>query len=128
MDSNSDQSVIGHCSFVRRAVSITPPHQGRKSAFGGGMKHWTASVVAILMASFPGVVSAQVDCNAVPAGPARTDCYIGLGRVYRGQSDVAAGNARVQSDAARLQQVTGTRGRSKASKHRRNRAATVGPK
>jgi hypothetical protein len=60
------------------------------------MKHWTASVVAILLASSPGVVSAQVDCNAVPAGPARTDCYIGLSRVYQGQSDVAAGGARVQ--------------------------------
>lgn len=99
----------------------------RKLAFGGGMKHWAASVVAILLASFPGVVSAQVDCNAVLAGPARTDCYIGLSRVYQGQSDVAAGNARVQSDAARYQQVTGTRSRSKTSKHRRNRAATVGP-
>jgi hypothetical protein len=91
------------------------------------MKNWTASVIAILLASFPGVVSAQVDCNAVPAGPARTDCYIGLARVYQGKSDVAAGNARVQSDAARLQQVTGTRSRSKASKHRRKRATTVGP-
>jgi hypothetical protein len=91
------------------------------------MKNWTASVIAILLASFPGVVSAQVDCNAVPAGPARTGCYIGLARVYQGKSDVAAGNARVQSDAARLQQVTGTRSRSKASKHRRNRATTVGP-
>jgi hypothetical protein len=29
------------------------------------MVHWIA-----------GVVSAQVDCDAVPAGPARTDCYI----------------------------------------------------
>jgi hypothetical protein len=29
-------------------------------------------------------------------------------RGYRGQSDVAAGNARVQADAARYQQVTGT--------------------
>ena len=38
--------------------------------------------------------------NATPAGPARTDCYIGLSRVYRGQSDVAAGNALVQSDAS----------------------------
>jgi hypothetical protein len=90
------------------------------------MAHWNASVVAILLASFADVVSALVDCDAVPAGPARTDCYIGLSRIYRGQSDVAASSARVQSDAARLQQVTGTRSRSKASKHRRNRAATVG--
>jgi len=60
------------------------------------MKHWTLIVVAISLASFPGVASAQADCNAVPAGPARTDCCIGLSRVYRGQSDVAAGNTRVQ--------------------------------
>jgi hypothetical protein len=89
------------------------------------MTHWNASVVAILLASFPDVVSAQVDCDAVPAGPARTDCYIGLSRIYRGQSDAAARSARVQSDAARLQQVTETRTRSKASKHRRNGTATV---
>jgi hypothetical protein len=91
------------------------------------MKHWTASVVAILLASFPGVVIAEVDCDAAPAGPARTDCYIGLSRIYRGQSDVTAGDARVQSDTARHQQVTGTRSRSKASKHRRNKAIIVGP-
>ena len=42
------------------------------------MKHWTLIVVAISLASFPGVVGAQVDCNAVPAGPARSDCYLGL--------------------------------------------------
>jgi hypothetical protein len=72
------------------------------------MTHWRASVLAILLASFPGVVSAQVDCNAVPHGPARTDCYIGLGRIYRGQSDVAAGKGRVQSNAARYRQITGT--------------------
>jgi hypothetical protein len=45
----------------------------------------------------------------MPAGPARTDCYIGLSRVYQGRSDVAAGKARVQSDAARYRQTTGTR-------------------
>lgn len=85
------------------------------------MTRWRESVLGILLASFPGVVSAQVDCDTVPHGPARTDCYVGLSRVYRGQSDVAAGNAHVQSDAARLQQVTGTRNHSKASKHRRKK-------
>ena len=39
-----------------------------------------ASVVAILVASFPGVVNAQVDCGAIPQGPARTDCYLGSRR------------------------------------------------
>jgi hypothetical protein len=71
--------------------------------------------------------SARVDCDGVPAGPARTDCYIGLSRVYRGQTDIAAGKARVQSDAARLQQVTGTTGRPRTLEHRRNRPVTVGP-
>ena len=42
------------------------------------MTPWTASVVGILLASFPSAVSAQVDCNAVPAGPSRTDCYLSL--------------------------------------------------
>jgi hypothetical protein len=85
------------------------------------MTHWIAIdaiVIAVLLASFPDVASAQESCQAVPAGPARTDCYIGLSRVYRGQSDVAAGKAHVQSDAARYQQVTGIRKRSKAPKHR----------
>jgi hypothetical protein len=81
------------------------------------MTHWNASVFAILLASFPGVVvSAQVDCSAVPAGPARTDCYIGLSRIYQGQSDVAAGDARVQSDTARYRQSTGA----DHPKHRRH--------
>ena len=51
---------------------------------------------------------AQADCTTIPAGPARTDCYIGLSRLHGAQSDVAASKARVQSDAARYRQVTGT--------------------
>jgi hypothetical protein len=77
-----------------------------------------AGVVAILVASFPGVVSAKVDCGAVPQGPARTDCYLGLSQFYRGQSDVAAGKARVQSDAARYRQVTGSTHPKHKSHHR----------
>jgi hypothetical protein len=87
------------------------------------------AIVAIVVAGWPGwlsdLASAEENCQAMPAGSARTDCYIGLGRIYRGQSDVAAGKARVQSDAARYQQVTGTRSPSKASKHRRKGPATV---
>jgi hypothetical protein len=76
------------------------------------------TVVAILLANFSSGANAQVDCEGIPAGPERTDCYIGLSRLYQGQSDVAAGNARLQSGAARLQQVTGA-SRSRAIKHRR---------
>jgi hypothetical protein len=77
-------------------------------AFGSGMTHWTASVVAILLAGFPGVASAQVNCEAIAHGPARTDCYLGLSEFYRGQSDLAAARARVQSDAAWYRAITGT--------------------
>jgi hypothetical protein len=82
------------------------------------MTHWNAGVVAILLAGFPGAVSAQVDCDTMPPGPTRTDCYVGLSRLSRGQSDVAAGRARVQSDAARYRQITGT-ARPKQKPHHR---------
>jgi hypothetical protein len=80
----------------------------RKLAHGRDMKHWSASVVAILLARFPGVASAQVDCEAIPHGPARTDCYLGLSQFYRGQSDLAAARALAQSDAAWYRAITGT--------------------
>jgi hypothetical protein len=86
-------------------------------ALGSGMTHWTASVVAILLAGFPGVASAQVNCEAIPHGPARTDCYLGLSQFYRGQSDLAAARARVQSDAARYRAIAGT----DPPKHRQHR-------
>jgi hypothetical protein len=72
------------------------------------MRHWTARVVAILLAGFPGVASAQVNCETIPHGPARTDCYLGLSQFYRGQSDLAAARARAQSDAAWYRAITGT--------------------
>jgi hypothetical protein len=74
------------------------------------------TVLVAIFASFPSFAIAQ-NCEAVRAGPGRTDCYIGLSRLYQGQSDVAAGKARLQSDAARYHQVTGT-SRSKHKLHR----------
>ena len=71
-------------------------------------KLWTASVVAILMAGLPGVANAQVNCEAMPRGPARTDCYLGLSQFYRGQSDLAAARARTQADAAWYRAITGS--------------------
>jgi hypothetical protein len=64
--------------------------------------------VAMLLASVPTVASAQPDCKAIPAGPERTDCYIGLSRIYQGQSDIAAARAHTQSDTARYRKVTGS--------------------
>jgi hypothetical protein len=92
-----------HYSALTRSEIWQP-----SKAFGGGMTHWTASVVAILLASSSGVAAAQVDCEAMPKGPARTDCYLGLSQFYRGQSDLAAARARVHSDGAWYRAITGT--------------------
>ena len=72
------------------------------------MTHWTVSVVAILLAASSGVASAQVNCGAIPHGPTRTDCYLGVSQFYRGQSDLAAAKARAQADAAWYRAITGT--------------------
>jgi len=72
------------------------------------MTHRTLGVVAILLAAFPGVAGAQPNCAAIPRGPERTDCYLGLSQYHRGQSDLAAAKARAQSDAAWYRAVTGT--------------------
>jgi hypothetical protein len=79
---------------------------------------------AMWLAGIPDLARAQENCQAMPAGPARTDCYIGLSRIHGAQSDVAASKARVQSDAARYRQVTGTGVRPKASRHPQKPAAS----
>ena len=66
-----------------------------------------AAVVAMLLAILPGVACAQADCEAIPKGPARTDCYLALSQFYWAQSDLAAARARVQSDAAWYRAITG---------------------
>jgi hypothetical protein len=72
------------------------------------MAHWTASAATILLASFSGVASAQPNCDAMPSGPERTDCYLALSQFYRAKSDLAAARARTQSDAAWYRAMTGT--------------------
>jgi hypothetical protein len=74
----------------------------------GGMARWTASAATILLTSFSGVASAQPNCEAIPRGPERTDCYLALSQFYRAQSDLAAARARAQSDAAWYRAITGT--------------------
>lgn len=54
-----------------------------------------------------GVAAAQANCEAIPAGPARTDCYIGLSRINRQRSEIAAGVAQEQTDTAIYRNVTG---------------------
>ena len=85
-----------------------------------------AVIVAVWLARSPDLASAQDDCQAISAGPARTDCYIALSRLHGAQSDLAAGKASVQSDAARYRQVTGARSRPKASAHPQLHGASGG--
>jgi len=72
------------------------------------MYRWMASGIAMLLVGAPAVVSAQVDCKRIAAGPDRTDCYLALSQFYRGQSDLAAARARAQSDAAWQRAISGT--------------------
>ena len=85
------------------------------------MTQWIAAIVTTLLVSVPGIVSAQITCDAKPVGPERTDCYIGLSRIYQGQSELAAGKARVQSDTASYRATTGSLPRAKP--HRRWRGS-----
>ena len=72
------------------------------------MTRRTATVIAILLASLPGAALAQANCEAMPRGPERTDCYLALSQYYRAQSDLAADRALAQSDAAWYRAITGT--------------------
>jgi hypothetical protein len=69
-----------------------------------------------LVASSTGVANAQVNCETIRAGPARTDCYIGLGRISRQKSDIAASTAQQNAESATYHQLTGRR--SNAKRHR----------
>ena len=52
-------------------------------------------------------VTAQLSCDSLPVGPARTDCYIGLSRINRQKSEIAAGGAQQKKEIAKYHQVTG---------------------
>jgi hypothetical protein len=64
-----------------------------------------ASLLAII--GWSGSAISQVHCETIPTGPARTDCYIGLSRINRQNSDIAAGVAQQQTDRAICRSVTG---------------------
>jgi len=67
---------------------------------------------AALLAMSPlGLAMAQVSCETFPAGPARTDCYIGLSRINRQNSEISAGVAQQQAETATYRKVAGKRPR-----------------
>ena len=67
---------------------------------------------ALVAASPLGLVMAQTNCE-IPAGPARTDCFIGLSRINRQESEFSAGVAQQQADTAIYSKVTGKRANNK---------------
>jgi hypothetical protein len=42
------------------------------------MTRRTASLVAVLLVATPAVADARPNCEAIPRGPERTDCYLAL--------------------------------------------------
>jgi len=67
---------------------------------------------AALVAANPlGLAIAQVNCETLPTGPRRTDCYIGLSHINRQKSEISGGVAQQQAETAIYRKVTGKRSR-----------------
>ena len=64
------------------------------------------ATVWVAAAGSPQCAVAQVDCATIPAGLARTDCYIGLSRVNRQRSEISAGVTQQQTDDAIYRKMT----------------------
>jgi hypothetical protein len=62
------------------------------------------SGAGLLAAASLGLAIAQVNCETFPAGPARTDCYIGLSRINRQKSEISAGVAQQHAATATYRQ------------------------
>ena len=73
------------------------------------------ATVWVAAAGSPQCAVAQVDCATIPAGLARTDCYIGLSRINRQRSEISAGVAQQQTDSAIYRKVTGKQDRKKSA-------------
>ena len=70
---------------------------------------------ALVAASPLGLAMAQVNCETLPTGSRRTDCYIGLSYINRQKSEFSAGVAQRQAETAIYRKVTGKR--SKRERH-----------
>jgi hypothetical protein len=60
--------------------------------------------------------AAQVNCETIPAGPARTDCYIGLARIGGGNAAIAGTKSQLATDKSILRQTTGQGAKKKPRK------------
>jgi hypothetical protein len=82
------------------------------------------ATVATIAMGFPEFASAQGDCETMPVGPARTDCFMVRARIQGQKSDIAATKARQSTDAAVLGVTTGTNPKPKARKGKPKRKAS----
>jgi hypothetical protein len=76
-----------------------------------------SSILLVLLSSglvVPLAAVGQGDCEAMPAGRNRTDCFIGRARILNQRSNIARDKARLQSNRAHLQATTGASGPSAA--------------
>jgi len=49
--------------------------------------------------AFAPIAVAQVNCEAIPGGPARTDCYIGLARIGASNAAIAGTKSQLATDS-----------------------------
>jgi hypothetical protein len=96
----------------RRSESTATMNRRRLIVLLGGTVIWLPFVVCAQPAM------AQVKCDLLPVGPARTDCYIGLSRIHRQEVEISAGVAQQIKDSSRYRRVTGQRRNVKQAKRK----------
>ena len=74
------------------------------------------STILVVLSS--DVIAADNDCEALPPGPARTDCFILKGRVHGLKSSIAADKARQAGNAAKLETQKGEEATPDSAKQR----------
>ena len=53
------------------------------------LAHLGGAAMLFAVTGWSGAATAQVNCETIPPGAARTDCYIGLSRIARQNSEIA---------------------------------------
>ena len=128
----------GVCASAPAALRDTrhDPHTVQTAIFRTGAAAMTAAIPPLLRRSrillmllsaalvAPQAATGQGDCEAIPAGRGRTDCFIGRARILNQQSNIARDKARLESNSARLQAATGTSALSSAALCQGKRAGT----
>jgi hypothetical protein len=92
----------------RVGLAIVPLTRTHSQACSQMVRQATFLVIlAVAAITTPAAISAQGACEAMPRGPARTDCFIARARIANEKANLAYDKARALSDAARLRATTG---------------------